>query len=113
MKTLPAGEVRASSDEAFQLSGIAARTGVRSQNLGGFVEIIKPGAFTRALREKQDVRCLLNHDVNIVLGRVSNCTLLLSEMRDGSLAFICKVVRKRQSHGDTLHPVRRSKFTQI
>ena len=36
------------------------------------------GAFTRALREKQDVRALFNHDPNRVLGRVPK-TLKLRE----------------------------------
>lgn len=47
------------------------------------VEIIKPGAFTRALKEKQDVRCLFNHDPDNVLGRTTNDTLQLSEDSTG------------------------------
>jgi phage head maturation protease len=43
-----------------------------------FREVIKPGAFTRALKEKQDVRCLINHDDNLVLGRTKSGTLKLS-----------------------------------
>ena len=56
---------------------------------------------------------MLNHDVNTVLGRVSNGTLLLSEMRDGSLAFTCQLDRKRQSHVDTFHAVRRRDLTEM
>jgi HK97 family phage prohead protease len=43
------------------------------------VEIVKPGTFTRALKEKQDVRCLFNHDANFLLGRTEAGTLRLKE----------------------------------
>jgi Escherichia/Staphylococcus phage prohead protease len=38
-------------------------------DLGYFTEVVKPGAFTRTLREGADVRALFNHDPNYVLGR--------------------------------------------
>jgi len=47
------------------------------------VETIKPGAFARALREKQDVRCLFNHNTDNVLGRTTNDTLRLNEDQKG------------------------------
>jgi HK97 family phage prohead protease len=37
-----------------------------------------PGAFDRALKEKQDVRALFNHDDNQVLGRSKSGTLRMS-----------------------------------
>jgi HK97 family phage prohead protease len=43
-----------------------------------FEEIISPVAFNRALAEKQDVRCLFNHDPNFILGRTKPGTLVLS-----------------------------------
>jgi Escherichia/Staphylococcus phage prohead protease len=52
-------------------------------DLGYFREQILPGAFKRALSEKQDVRCLMNHDANIVLGRTKNETLSLAEDKTG------------------------------
>jgi hypothetical protein len=54
----------------------------------GFSERIAPGAFSRALREKQDVLCTRDHDVKHLLGRVSNNTLRLAEDAKG-LRFSC------------------------
>lgn len=42
-------------------------------------EVIRPGAFKRAIKEKHDVRALFNHDANYVLGRTTSGTLKLSE----------------------------------
>jgi len=50
---------------------------------GMFREVIKPGAFTRAIKEKDDVRALWNHDPNYVLGRTKSGTLLLKEDERG------------------------------
>lgn len=46
-------------------------------------EIVRPGAFRRAIREKQDVRSLFNHDMNYVLGRTASRTLTLREDETG------------------------------
>ena len=60
------------------VEGYAALYNVRSQNLGGFVEYIMPGAFDRALREKHDVRALVDHDPSKIVGRTTSGTLYLS-----------------------------------
>jgi HK97 family phage prohead protease len=44
-----------------------------------FREVVKPGAFARAIKEKQDVRALWNHDSNHILGRTKAGTLELRE----------------------------------
>lgn len=49
---------------------------------GGFVEIIKKGAFAKTLGEA-DVRALWNHDPNYVLGRNKSGTLNLTEDKRG------------------------------
>lgn len=46
-------------------------------------EVVRPGAFDRALREKQDVRCLFNHDPNFILGRTKSGTTTLSSDKTG------------------------------
>jgi Escherichia/Staphylococcus phage prohead protease len=57
-------------------------------DLGWFKETIKPGAFRRAISEKQDVRCLQNHNEDLILGRTKSNTLTLRE-DDTGLAFDC------------------------
>ena len=76
-------ELRAGGDdEAMTIVGYAAKFDRESQDLGGFVEVIRSGAFTRAT-EEDDVRALLNHDPNFVLGRTKSGTLRLSEDKTG------------------------------
>jgi uncharacterized protein len=53
-----------------------------------FREVIKPGCFARALREKQDVRELINHDPSKIIGRTKNNSLSLEEDGRG-LRFRC------------------------
>lgn len=64
------------------ISGYGILYNKRSQNLGGFVEIIRPGAATEALKSS-DVRSLFNHDPNYVLGRNTAGTLELEETDKG------------------------------
>ena len=67
----------------FRFTGYAAKYGTRSHDLGGFVETIQTGAFTRAIGEGQDVRALINHDAGLILGRTTSGTLKLSEDSTG------------------------------
>lgn len=60
----------------------------RSAKLPGFRERILPGAFTRAIDEKQDVVCLFNHNADHVLGRTTSGTLRLKQDARG-LAYTC------------------------
>jgi Escherichia/Staphylococcus phage prohead protease len=60
--------------------GYAAVYGSEAQ-LDGFTETIKPGAFAGVLSD--DVRALLNHDANIVLGRTKSGTLRLADDQRG------------------------------
>jgi HK97 family phage prohead protease len=72
------GELRAVSfDEELRIIGYAAVFNALSENLGGWKEIILPGAFSNAL--EADVRALINHDPSMILGRTTSKTLTLAE----------------------------------
>lgn len=59
------------------VAGYAAVFGRRSVDLGGFTELIDPGAFTKTITEA-DVVALWNHDMSSLMGRVSSSTLRLA-----------------------------------
>lgn len=89
----PATEVRAveTNDGTMRIQGIAASYNTYSSPIGGptgFKEKIRPGAFDRAIREKQDVRCLFQHDPKLILGRTSAATLTLRADSRG-LSYSC------------------------
>lgn len=80
-------ELRASATggDTTTLDGYASVTGspytVRDW-LGEYEETIEPGAFKKTLREKDDVRLLLNHD-GLPLARTSSNTMTLEEDNEG------------------------------
>lgn len=63
--------------------GYPAKFNTLSQRMWGMRETIKPGAFKRTLAEGADVRGLLNHDPNYVLGRNKAGTMRLLEDKVG------------------------------
>lgn len=81
-----ASELRAINEDGQKfIRGYAAVFDSMSQPLGGFREIIRKGAFKKTLRDG-DAVALMNHDANLLLGRKSARTLMLSE-DDKGLAY--------------------------
>jgi HK97 family phage prohead protease len=66
-----------------KLAGYAAVYNSHSQDLGGFVERILPGAFRQSLANPDNIRALLEHDPQRLLGRVGSRTLTLAEDTKG------------------------------
>jgi HK97 family phage prohead protease len=75
-------EVREGEGETPKIKGHAAVFNKLSVDLGGFREIIDPGAFTASIK-RDDVRALFNHDPNYILGRNKAKTLILEEDETG------------------------------
>lgn len=84
------GELRVTTatDQAPVLRGYAAVFNSDSEDMGGWREQLAPGAFANAIKDGNDVRCLVNHDANLVLGRSKSGTLRMIEDEKG-LAFEC------------------------
>lgn len=75
--------VVASEQDAGVISGYAAVFNSPSEDLGGFIEIIAPGAFKRSLDAKKDIRAFADHDMGKILARSKNGTLSLEEDTTG------------------------------
>lgn len=71
-------ELRAKGDGLGTLTGYAAVFNRHSQNLGGFVEQVDPGAFTKSLADDVPVMARGNHDDAMLLGTTWAGTLRLS-----------------------------------
>lgn len=79
-------EVRAIGD-GMTFVGYAARFNSPSEWLG-FTERIAPGAFTRTLKARNEVKAFLNHNTDVVLGSTRAGTLRLTQDDRGLLAEI-------------------------
>jgi HK97 family phage prohead protease len=103
--------VLAGDSNDFVLVGLAASYNTLSADVGGFKEVIAPGAFKRALANKADVRCLVNHDNSQILGRTKSGTLTLSDSPEG-LRFLCKLNPESEAHRNIYAAVQRGDLDQ-
>jgi HK97 family phage prohead protease len=113
LRTIAAAKLRATEGDEDQmiLSGYAASFNVLSANLGGFRERLMPGAFKDSLASNPDVKCLLNHDASIVLGRTKSGTLAVAE-DDRGLKFACQLDENQQSHCDIHAAIKRGDISE-
>jgi HK97 family phage prohead protease len=106
-----AGKIEVRSDgEKHTISGYAATFDTESNDLGGFREIIRAGAFNRALSEGHDVVARAHHRSEHLLGRVSNGTLRLSIDKRG-LRYEVDVPNTTAGR-DTLEYIKRGDITE-
>lgn len=78
-------EVRAEGD-GLAFRGYAAVFDSWSEDLGGFREKIRPGAFRKSLGEKRAIKMFLNHNSDVVLASTRKQSLSLSEDSKGLVA---------------------------
>lgn len=71
-------EIREEGD-GMTFVGYAAKFNEPSENLGGFIEYVERGAFSRALKSRNDVMLLWNHDAGEPLASTRSGTMKLVE----------------------------------
>lgn len=102
-------EIRERDDGGAIIRGMAAVYDKLSENLGGFREVIAPGAFEDT--DVSDVRGLFNHDSNFVLGRTKSETLRLTRTREG-LEYEIDVPNTQTVRDLVLEPIKRGDVDQ-
>jgi HK97 family phage prohead protease len=75
-------EVRAEGD-GMTFTGYASVFNSPSEDLGGFVEYVAPGAFKRSLQSRNEVKLLWNHDAGEPLASLRGGTMSLVEDERG------------------------------
>jgi HK97 family phage prohead protease len=75
-------EVRAEGD-GMTFSGYAAVFNSPSEDLGGFIEYVSPGAFKRSLQSRNEIKLLWNHDSGEPLASVRGGSMQLVEDERG------------------------------
>jgi HK97 family phage prohead protease len=75
-------EVRADGD-GMTFTGYASVFNSPSEDLGGFVEYVAPGAFKRSLQSRNEVKLLWNHDAGEPLASLRGGTMSLVEDNRG------------------------------
>jgi len=103
------GELRTSGTR--RITGYAAVFGQLSELIGGqFREKIRYGAFSRSISGSADVRALLNHDANLILGRTTAGTLQL--IQDGHGLMYTVSLPDNTTGRDLFESIRRGDITQ-
>lgn len=95
---LPGRELRvltSPDDGSRTLTGYAIVYNSPSHDLGGFRELVAPGAATESLRQNPNLLFLRDHDNSILLGRAPK-TLTLTDDAVG-LRFACKLPNTSQA----------------
>lgn len=93
-----------------RIRGYAALFNTLSEDLGGFREQLQAGAFSDALASS-DVRALINHDANLVLGRNTSGTLTMRE--DASGLYIEVTPPETQAARDLVEVMKRGDVNQM
>ena len=75
-------EVRAEGD-GMSFTGYASVFNSPSEDLGGFIEYVAPGAFKRSLQSRNEVKLLWNHDAGEPLASLRGGTMQLVEDERG------------------------------
>lgn len=94
-----------------EIGGIAAVVNSVT-DLGYFEEVITPGAFDYALSREYDIRCLFNHEAELILGRTKAETCKVFVNGDGNLEYTWIPDYENPTHMSVVRSIMRGDITQ-
>jgi HK97 family phage prohead protease len=94
-----------------EIGGIAAVVNSVT-DLGYFEEVITPGAFDNALSREYDIRCLFNHESELILGRTKANTCNVFVNADGNLEYTWIPDYENPTHMSVVRSIMRGDITQ-
>ena len=81
-------------------------------DLGYFEEVIEEGAFDNALSKEYDIRCLFNHEAELILGRTKASTCNVFVNGDGNLEYTWIPDYENPTHMSVVRSIMRGDITQ-
>ena len=81
-------------------------------DLGYFEEVIEQGAFDNALSKEYDIRCLFNHEAELILGRTKASTCNVFVNGDGNLEYTWIPDYENPTHMSVVRSIMRGDITQ-
>lgn len=94
-----------------ELGGIAAVVNSVT-DLGYFEEVIAAGAFDNALQKDYDIRCLFNHESELILGRTKANTCKVFVNAQGNLEYTWIPDYENPTHVSVVRSIMRGDITQ-
>jgi HK97 family phage prohead protease len=94
-----------------EIGGIAAVVNSVT-DLGYFEEVIERGAFDYALSREYDIRCLFNHESDLILGRTKAETCKVFVNADGNLEYTWIPDYENPTHMSVVRSIMRGDITQ-
>lgn len=94
-----------------EVGGIAAVVNSVT-DLGYFEEEILTGAFDNALNKEYDIRCLFNHEADLILGRTKADTCRVFVNGDGNLEYTWTPDYENPTHMSVVRSIMRGDITQ-
>jgi HK97 family phage prohead protease len=94
-----------------EIGGIAAVINSVT-DLGYFEEVINAGAFDYALSKEYDIRCLFNHEAELILGRTKADTCKVFVNGDGNLEYTWVPDYENPTHMSVVRSIMRGDITQ-
>jgi HK97 family phage prohead protease len=94
-----------------EIGGIAAVINSVT-DLGYFEEVIERGAFDYALSKEYDIRCLFNHEAELILGRTLSGTCNVFVNGDGNLEYTWVPDYENPTHMSVVRSIIRGDITQ-